>query len=73
MFGIGISFFKEVKDETQISKLTKDAKGYNRYWREVFEFNGRKFIVVSQWTKNNADRFYSWLNGLPRIDKFIKA
>lgn len=67
MFGIGISFFKEVKDETQISKLTKDAKGYNRYWREIFEFNGRKFLIVSQWTNSNKDRFYRWYNTLEGI------
>lgn len=71
-FGIGTSFFKEVKDETQIPKLTKDVKGYNRYWREVFEFNGRKFIVVSQWTKHNADRFKNWFADLPQIERYIK-
>lgn len=71
-FGIGTSFLKEVTNETQIPKLTKDAKGYNRYWREIFEFNGRKFIVVSQWTKYNADRFKKWLNELLGIDMFIK-
>jgi len=66
-FGIGTSFFKEIRNEKQIRKLTKDAKGYNRYWCEVFEFNGRKFIVVSQWTTHNADRFKSWLAKLSQI------
>lgn len=72
IFGIGTSFLKEVKDETQIQKLMKDSNGYNRYWCEVFEFNGKKFVVVSQWTKNNADRFKTWLYKLPNINKYIK-
>lgn len=70
-FGIGTSFLKEVRDEAQLSRLVKDAKGYNRYWREIFEFNGKKFIIVSQWTKHNADRFKRWFNGLPNTERIV--
>ena len=67
MFGIGIPFFKEVKENDNVSVLTKDSRGYGRYWKEVFEFNGRKFLIVSQWTNSNKDRFYRWYNTLEGI------
>lgn len=70
-FGVGLPFFKEIKDESRLSELIKDSNGVNRYWREMFEFNGRKFAIISQWTKNNADRFHNWLNNLPKIEKYL--
>lgn len=66
MFGIGTSFFREVKQGVDISTLTKDVKGYNRYWKEIFKFNNKEYLIVSQWTKGNSERFYKWLNGLPK-------
>ncbi len=64
MFGIGIPFFKEVTPKIPISDQTKDIKGYNRYWKEVFEFNGHQYLVVSQWTKSNEERIKKWLDDL---------
>lgn len=66
MFGIGTSFFREVKQGVDISTLTKDVKGYNRYWKEIFRFNNKEYLLVSQWTKNNSDRFHKWFSRLPK-------
>lgn len=64
LFGIGIPFFKEVADDTDLSAQTKDYKGRSRYWKEIFEFNGKKFLIVSQWFEGNRERFDRWINGL---------
>lgn len=64
LFGIGIPFFKEVTDDTDLSSQTKDSKGRSRYWKEIFEFNGRKYLIVSQWFEGNRDRFDRWVKSL---------
>lgn len=71
IFGIGLPFFKEIKRGDNISEVIKDKAGYNRYWKDVFDFNGRKYVIVSQWEKRNADRFNNWLNSLSGISKII--
>lgn len=40
------------------------SKGNGRCWKEVFEFNGKFYLVVSQWQKFNRERFNNWLNTL---------
>ena len=64
LFGIGIPFLKEVKPRIDISIQTKDVKGYNRYWKEVFRFNHKNYLIVSQWTEGNSERFKMWLKDL---------
>lgn len=66
IFGIGTAFLKEVKSGDDISKMTKDTKGYNRYWKEVFRFNNKDYLIVSQWTKSNSERFHNWFNRLQK-------
>lgn len=64
LFGIGIPFLKEVKPRIDISIQTKDVKGYNRYWKEIFRFNHKNYLIVSQWTEGNSGRFKMWLKDL---------
>lgn len=64
LFGIGIPFLKEYINNGNLSAQTKDSKGNSRYWKEVFEFNGRNYLIVSQWQEANRDRFDKWLNSL---------
>lgn len=71
LFGIGTSFFREVKPNADISRLIKDTKGYNRYWKEIFRFNNKDFIIVSQWTEVNSERFKTWLNSLPNKSSIL--
>ena len=65
IFGTGFPFLKEVIGNANISELAKNSSGYYRYWLEIFEFNGRKFLINSQWTKNNSERFHKWFDSLP--------
>lgn len=64
LFGIGIPFLKEYINNADISVQTKDSKGNSRYWKEVFEFNGKSYLIVSQWQEYNRNRFDKWLNSL---------
>lgn len=64
LFGIGIPFLKELKDDKKLSAETKDTKSNARYWKEVFEFNGKKYLIVSQWHEGNRERFENWRNSL---------
>ncbi|HZK28372.1 MAG TPA: hypothetical protein VFD00_12630 [Thermoclostridium sp.] len=34
---------------------------YGRYWKEVFEFNGMKFLATSQWYERHREPFIQWL------------
>lgn len=65
LFGIGLPFLKEISPKLGFSEQIKDSKGNNRYWKEIFHFNGKKFAIVSQWTKCNAERFRKWFDELP--------
>lgn len=65
LFGIGHPFFKEFNRKVNLSLQTKDQGGkYNRYWKEVFKFNNRQFLIVSQWHSGNKQRFYEWIKKL---------
>lgn len=64
IFGIGIPFFKELINEKDISVQIKDSNNRNRYWKEVFIFNGKKFLITSQWFDYNRERFNKWYNEL---------
>lgn len=64
LFGIGTPFFKEIVNTAELSAQTKDSKGQNRYWKEFFEFNGKKYLIVSQWSEGNRERFDKWINSL---------
>lgn len=64
MFGIGMPFLKAYDKDGDISVQIKDNKGNGRYWKEVFEFNGKFYLIVSQWQEFNRERFNKWLNTL---------
>lgn len=63
--GIGLPFLRRVKNKNDLSAIIKNDKGQNRYWKEIFKFNGIDYVINSQWTKNNAERFHKWFNSLP--------
>lgn len=67
LFGIGLPFLKEVREGTDISTLSKDESGYNRYWIKPFRFNGKDYLVVSQWQKQHQERFDKWYSALPNV------
>lgn len=62
LFGIGLPFFKEYNPRVKKSVQIKDTTGkYNRYWNEIFEFNGHKYFILSQWHTLNEMRIRNWL------------
>ena len=34
---------------------------YNRYWKEIFEFNNEKFLITSQWYDKSREKFSNWI------------
>lgn len=65
LFGVGLPFLKEYNPRVKKSIQIKDAAGkYNRYWNEIFEFNGHKYFILSQWHSQNEVRIRSWLSEL---------
>lgn len=65
IFGIGLQFLKEVDKKVSISEQLKDRNGkQNRYWKEIFLFNGHEYLLVSQWGERSRERFNNWLKEL---------
>ena len=63
VLGIDYPLFKKYKDDENISLQTKDGM-YGRYWKEIFEFNGMKFLATSQWYERHRGPFTRWIAGL---------
>lgn len=62
-FNIDYPFLKEYRDGVDISIQIKDGD-YGRYWKEVFVFNGKKYLVTSQWYERNREPFDKWIEAL---------
>jgi hypothetical protein len=60
LLGLDYPFLRQYKDGVDISLQIKDGS-YGRYWKEIFEFNGKKFLVTSQWFDRNRDPFTKWI------------
>ncbi len=42
----------------------RDARGYGRYYNEVFQANGQSYILTNNWTENTHRKaFEAWLGG----------
>jgi hypothetical protein len=63
VLGIDFPLLKKYKDNEDISAQIKDGN-YNRFWKEIFEFNGMKFLVTSQWYEWNREPFIQWITRL---------
>lgn len=55
--------FKKCDPQVDISAQVKIGS-YIRYWKEIFEFGGEKFLVTSQWYDRHRNPFDNWLNTL---------
>lgn len=64
LIGINLPFFKEYDKNLDINSQVKDSKGYGRYWKELYRFNGREFFITSQWFDYNRNGFEEWYNEL---------
>jgi len=47
-------------DGLPLSEQIKEGE-YGRYWKEIFEFDGKKFLVTSQWYEHSRDLFSAWI------------
>jgi hypothetical protein len=63
-FGVVYPFAIKYDGNIPFSKLTKDSKGRNRYWSEIFDFSGCQLLFCSQWYENNRERFDEWFSKL---------
>ncbi len=59
-FNISLAVLKEVFDLNQIDILRKDSHGYARYYKELYKYNGKIYILCSQWTTAHERKFYEW-------------
>lgn len=61
LIGINNPFFKEIHLEDDLRTVTKDIQGRPRYWKDIFTFNNRHFLISSQWFEYNRNDFNRWL------------
>lgn len=53
---------KEYQINIDVSEQAKEGP-YRRYWIELFEFKGKKYMVTSQWFERNREPFKQWVQG----------
>lgn len=51
---------REYIDGIDISQQIRDDS-YGRYWKEIFEFSGKKYFVTSQWYERQRELFNKWI------------
>lgn len=62
-FKRNMPFLKEVKNNDNIENMRKDTRGYYRYYSELFDYKGRKFLLCQEWNERvNREPFNKWLN-----------
>lgn len=63
-FGLNFAMLKEVDLENgiPIDVQKRDNKGYNRYYKELFDINGKKYFLCSQWYDGlHREKYLEWL------------
>ena len=71
LFKLYYPFFKILDDSKSIEAQCKDRLGYARYWNNIYSFNGKKFLITSQWYKESKVYFISWFNKLMESEEFL--
>ncbi|HBH13443.1 MAG TPA: hypothetical protein DDX29_10070 [Clostridiales bacterium] len=61
--GLDYPMLKPYKEGVVTSEQIKEGS-YRRYWKEIFEFNNKKFFVTSQWFDRNRENFENWFTNL---------
>lgn len=61
--GLDYPLLKQFREGVAIAEQIKEGS-YGRYWKEIFEFNNKKFLVTSQWFDRHRENFEKWLMGL---------
>ena len=61
LFDVDYPLLKPFDDTCAISPQISE-NGYRRYWKEIFLFNGNRYLVTSQWRERSRDLFAKWLS-----------
>jgi hypothetical protein len=59
-FKISRPVLKEILDLSKIDDYRKDNRGHARYYKDIFNYNGRNYILCSQWTTTQEPYFHEW-------------
>lgn len=57
-------FFKVFDDTKTIEEQKVDHLGNGRYWKRIYTFNEKKYLITSEWYKESKPLFISWYNTL---------
>lgn len=60
---IDYPLLKPFQEGIAISDQIREGS-YGRYWKEIFEFGGQKFLATSQWYDRSRELFAKWLESL---------
>jgi len=59
-FNLNLAVLIEVTNYGEIDIKRVDKKGYGRYYAKPYRFNGKLYILCSQWTIAQEPHFYEW-------------
>jgi hypothetical protein len=64
VLGLDYELIRIYNEKYDISEQIKDELGYNRYWKELFNFGKYKILLNSQWFERYRGSFDEWYNKL---------
>jgi hypothetical protein len=71
-FGLDYPFARIYSQQSELSQQIKDDNGYNRYWKEIYNFGNTQLLICSQWFEEDKQRFDKWYQGLLSSSEIIK-
>ena len=57
-------FLKKYDSTRRLDEQIKDEKGNGRFWKQIFSFSGKKYLITSEWYKESKPLFIKWYNNL---------
>lgn len=64
LIGVNYPMILKYDENTDITEQGVSSSGHRRYWKTVFTFNEKKYLVTSQWFEYNREGFDKWFDGL---------
>lgn len=68
-FNINLPFLKKYNEFEGIQTQIR-ARGFYRYWNEVYSIFNCQYFLCSEWTASNRSNFLKWANTLPLSVEF---
>ena len=63
VLGINYPFIKPYLEGEDISVQIREGS-YLRYWKEIFDYSGKKFFITSQWFDWDREKFEKWIENI---------